>query len=124
MKKFYILPKRVVVDETESKSAEDAIIDFATDMDSDMNQYFMASDTIMKRVHENSEGAIFAPFAINSLLFNVYVLRKRNFKDGTSRWAIGIELKSDSSKYMILDTIRGTREDAVKRLEEIIAKGR
>lgn len=42
MKKFNIMPVSFVAENREAKSAEDAVIDFATTMDLDMNSYFKA----------------------------------------------------------------------------------
>lgn len=42
MEKYNIIPLQFVAENREAKSAEDAIIDFATNMNSDMNAYFKA----------------------------------------------------------------------------------
>lgn len=82
MKKFYIIPKNQIVEEIESPSADDAVVAFAATMDSDMNQHFMASDTILKCTFQNNESAIFTPLTINPSLFNVRVLKSAALKMG------------------------------------------
>lgn len=123
MKKYYVLPKYTIAEEIESETAEEAVIDFATRIDTDMNQYFKASEKVMEETWEGEYSIVFAPLMINPSLFNVYIENKKKYKDGTSKWTIGIELKN-STKFMVLDAIRGTREEAVKRLEEIIVNGK
>ena len=40
--KYYIIPKDEIVMELDATNADEAVIDFATKMDMDMNQYFRA----------------------------------------------------------------------------------
>lgn len=125
MKKYYILPKKTITEEIESISKEDALPDFAARMDSDMNEYFIVSETIMQRERENRhDNIVFSPLVINPSLFNIYMRKNKLFKDGTYDWELGLELKSNCSQYMILDRIHGTGEEVIIRLEEILINGK
>lgn len=72
---------------------------------------------------ENEQGAIYRYDKINNSLFNFYAQRKRVYKDGTALWHLGVELVSDTSKSMVIEKMRGTKKDAVKRLDEIVRTG-
>ena len=62
---------------------------------------------------------------IPSGLFKFFIYEARSFKDGTSNWNIGVNShRNHSSKFITLETIRGTREDARNRLDEIIREER
>ena len=71
-------------------------------------------------LQESDAGIIYRIDKIPSSMFNFYVLRKKQFKDGTYQYNICVELATDPSKYWVLDKIRGYKQDAVKHLDEII----
>lgn len=71
-------------------------------------------------IRESTDGVVYRIEKIPSSMFNFYILKKRRFKDGTHQYNICVELASNNAKYWILDTIRGHKADAVKRLEDII----
>lgn len=71
-------------------------------------------------IQESNEGVIYRFDKIPNTLLNFYILKRRKFKDGTHLWDIGAELTVDTKKCMKLDSIRGHKADAVKRLEEIV----
>ena len=80
----------------------------------------MNSEKLIECIHTNDYGDIFKVLNIPNTLFNFYILKRKVYKDGTNQWNICCELANDNSKYIILDIIRGTREDAYKRLKEIL----
>jgi hypothetical protein len=76
----------------------------------------------MKKIKlaESDNGVIFRIDKIPNTMFNFCIIKRREFKDGTCRWSICTGLAADTKKYMVIDTMRGTKTDATKRLEEII----
>lgn len=82
---MYIVPK------IEVREAED-IADFATTMDSDMNQYFEEKKTLLEDIPrgENPGTAYYSfyPAVINPKLFYAYILAIKYFQDGTCRWKL------------------------------------
>lgn len=115
---MYIVPK------IEVREAED-IIDFATAMDTDMNLYFEEKKELLENVpkRKNEYGTVFYPAAINPKLFYAYILRGRNFLDGTSRWKLCISCREDEDCCMVLETMRGTEKEAKERLAAILVSG-
>jgi len=76
---------------------------------------------IMKTILcESDNGVIYRVEKIPNTMFNFYILKRRRFKDGTHQYNICVELAGDTTKYWVLDSIRGHESDAVKRLDEII----
>lgn len=120
--KYEIIPNSFVIESVDADSQEDAICRFACTMDSDMNTYFQAkpSEKLIECIWTNDNGDIFTVLNIPNTLFNFYILKRKAYKDGTNQWNICCELANNHSKYMTLDIIRGTREDAYKRLKEIL----
>lgn len=115
---MYIVPK------IEVREAED-IADFATTMDSDMNQYFEEKNELLEDVpkRKNEHGAVFYPTVINPRLFHAYILKTQCFLDGTCRWKLCLSCREDFNRYMVLGTIRGTEEEAKERLATILTSG-
>ena len=115
---MYIVPK------IEVREAKD-IVDFATTMDTDMNLYFEEKEELLEDVpkRKNEWGAVFYPAVINPSLFYAYVLKRRTYKDGSHKWNLCICLSADEDCYIVLDSIRGTEEDAKRRLQEILISG-
>ena len=72
-------------------------------------------------LQESDNGIIFRFDKIPNTMFNFYILKKKTYKDKTHLYALCVELASaPGQKYMTLDTIRGHKTDAIKKLEEII----
>lgn len=71
-------------------------------------------------LQESDSGIIYRVEKIPNTMFNFYILKKRRFKDRTHQYNICVELATNPSKYWVLDTIRGHKSDAIKRLDEII----
>lgn len=115
---MYIVPK------IEVREAED-IADFATTMDSDMNLYFEEKNELLEDVpkRKNEHGAVFYPAVINPRLFHAYILKTQCFRDGTCRWKLCLSCREDFNRYMVLETMRGTEEEAKKRLATILTSG-
>ena len=74
---------------------------------------------MLTKLTENEHGVIFRADSIPNDLFDFYILRRRDYKNGTSQWNICCELKNDD-QYMVIERIKGTREDAIRKLEEIL----
>ena len=113
-----------IVPKIEVREAED-IIDFATTMDSDMNQYFEEKKTLLEAVpkRRNEHGAVFYPAVINPKLFHAYILKTQCFRDGTCRWCLRLSCREDITRYITLETMRGTEEEAKERLATILTSG-
>lgn len=120
MKRFYILPFGRITEAVQAGNAEDALLQFAENMDTDMHAYFKAVPeeellpVVLGRDAEN--GTVYD----TDTFFRIYCIRKRMYKDGSFGWDICIELKSNPSKYMVVDHIRGSKEDAQKRCRELM----
>ena len=115
---MYIVPK------IEVREAED-IADFATTMDPDMNLYFEEKNKLLEDVpkRKNEYGAVFYPAVINPGLLHAYILKTQCFRDGTCRWKLCLSCREDFNRYMVLETMRGTEEEAKERLAMILASG-
>ena len=82
-------------------------------------------DDIKKEIlKENEIGMVCNIENIPSRMFEFFIHKRREFKDGTCSWAIGVSPRADVYESFIFDTIRGTREDAEARLDEIIREER
>ena len=79
---------------------------------------------MLTKLTGNEHGAIFRADSIPNDLFNFYILRRRDYKNGTSQWNICCELSSNTSKYMIIEVIKGTKENAIQRLNELLKGGK
>ena len=45
------------------------------------------------------------------------------FLDGTCRWRLCLSCREDLNRYMTLETMRGTEEEAKERLATILSSG-
>ena len=73
-----------------------------------------------KIIVHNKCGRIYTLDNIPPSMFEFFIHKKREFKDGTCNWAIGVSPTADTDKGFVFETIRGTEDEAVKRFEEII----
>lgn len=72
-------------------------------------------------LRESNAGIIYRINKVPASMFNFYILKKQDFKDHTHKYAIGVELAANpGKKYFVIETIRGHKSDAIKRLETII----
>lgn len=115
---MYIVPR------IEVREAED-IVDFATTMDTDMNLYFEEKNELLEDVpkRKNEHGAVFYPAIINPKLFHAYILKTKCFLDDTCRWRLCLSCREDITRYITLETMRGTEEEAKERLATILSSG-
>jgi hypothetical protein len=124
MSAYDIIPCSKVVDTVEANSAEDAMDSFVLHMDFDMNAYFKAvpheENNELTVVAQNDNGVIFKSNKLPSI-FNVYILRTQYFKNGTCRWKIGIEHEHSISKHFIIDSVVGSKEDAINVLKKLLS---
>ena len=63
----------------------------------------------------NERGVVFKSTKLPPI-FNVYILKGKAFKDGTFTWKLGIENANDINKYFIFDSMRGTINDAIQKM--------
>lgn len=117
---MYIVPK------IEVREAED-IVDFATTMDSDMNQYFEEKKKLLEDIPrgENPGASYYSfyPAIINPKLFYAYILAIKYFQDGTCQWKLCLTSRENEKCHMTLGIMRGTKEEAKERLAMILASG-
>lgn len=72
-------------------------------------------------LQESEVGVIFRLDKIPNTMFNFYILKGKEFKDKTHQYKICVELAAKAGQnYWVLDTIRGHKADAIKRLDEIV----
>lgn len=81
---------------------------------------------------DNENGTIIRYDKIPHGMFNFYALKKRDYKNRTSLWHLCVEIAAapagkqspecvgKDSNYIKLENFRGTKEQAVKRLDAII----
>ena len=102
------------------------IVDFATTMDSDMNQYFKEKKELLTEVpnRRNENGVVFFPEIINPRLFYAYLLKGRRFKDGTYNWKVCLSCRENENNYMVLGIVCGTEEEAKQELERVMVTGK
>ena len=75
---------------------------------------------MLTKIRENENGTVFHSDFVPAGLFNFYILRRRTFSDGTANWNICCEHRNDPNQFMILSSLRGTKEDAVLELKTIL----
>lgn len=90
-----------------------------------MNLYFEEKNELLEDVpnRKNDCGAVFYPAVINPRLFYAYILKRQCFRDDTCRWDLCISCREDEDCYMVLETMRGTEEEAKERLSIILTSG-
>lgn len=72
-------------------------------------------------LQESEQGVIYRYNKVPNDMFNFYILKKQTFKDGTHKWHLCVELAAaQGDKYIVIDSIRGKKGDAIKRLDELI----
>ena len=69
---------------------------------------------------ESPKGVVLRVEKIPSSMFEFFILQKREFKDGTKSYAIGVSPTANTNKGFTFKTIRGHRSDAIKELDNII----
>lgn len=74
---------------------------------------------MLQVIQENQNGMILQSTALPTI-FNVYILRGRSFKDSTFEWKLGIESARNPNKYFIFDSIRGTKDNAIQKMCELM----
>lgn len=85
-----------------------------------------AEDKAAKKmlIHSNSYGRIYKVDKIPTNLFDFYILKKRTYRDGTCQYEIGVSEDTtgllSGTKDRVLDSIRGSLEDAERRLNELL----
>lgn len=71
-------------------------------------------------LRESPNGMVFKIDKIPSGMFEFFIVKRREFKDGTKSYDIGVSPTDDDSKGFTFDRIRGHRSDAIKRLDQIL----
>ena len=75
---------------------------------------------IKKIVADNDCGQIFIAGNIPNTMFNFYVLKRKVYKNGSSLWNLCVEYNKNKKKYMVLDSVKGSKEYAIAYLENLI----
>ena len=76
----------------------------------------------MKRtlLRESANGMVYKVDKIPSGMFEFFIVEKREFKDGTKSYDIGVSPTDDDSKGFTFKRIRGHKSDAIKELDKIL----
>ena len=81
---------------------------------------------------DNENGTIIRYDKIPHSMFNFYALHRRNYKNGTALWHLCVEIAAapagknspdcigKESNYIKMESFRGTKEQAIKRLDTIV----
>lgn len=80
----------------------------------------MANKIKTKTLAENDCGVVLQLDKIPSNMFEFFLHKKRTFKDGTSQWNIGVSPSANTDKGFVFESIRGTKEDAMKTFNAIV----
>ncbi len=86
------------------------------------SQNLSESDTEKYVVLKNIKGDLYGVNPIPNELYNFYLLKRQQYRDGSNRWDICMELASNSRKCWTLGSVKGFREDAERSLEKILAR--
>lgn len=113
MPEFYITPATNLLSKITAPDEKTAVTNFADNIKSDICSYFKAVPTeqIIPVIADNDFETIYD----TGLFFNIYCTEQHLFRDGTANWAIGLELKTNRNKHLIIDVIRGNKKDAQRR---------
>ena len=126
MGEFVIVPKRNFVSKLiKATSAENALIDFATTMDTDMNLYFKAvptEETDLTELVHSENGFIYRLENIPPKMFEFFLHKKKTYKDGTFQWNIGVSPSEAPDKGYVFSSIRGSEDDAKREFKQICSK--
>ena len=127
--KYYIIPKEEIVATIDSANAGDAIIEFATKMDSDMNIYFRAvTEEEYKEIRSdrNFEGAHeqFVEWAVDVLFedFSEYDFDEEEVED-LAEYAWDINCEGDGlTEYECIERAvdEWEREDSTRFTEHVV----
>lgn len=120
-----------IIPKPEIYESED-IVQFATDMDMDMNTYFIEKESVIEKddAHRGYKSAF-----INPDLFTFFIQEEyfENYDDDDDEneedeWQICCELKQiPGTGYIVIERFsmdNTTREEVVKEMERIIIEGR
>lgn len=133
----FLEEKKVTIDhpEKENEPDESAAIIYGSDYDALaekfkdlMKSYHFLTETANRILipTENNEHYLFHEYEttyICAKLLRFYLTTQREFKDGTFYWALCCELTKNFRRNMIIDHVRGSKEDALARLEKIVSTG-
>lgn len=126
---YYIVPRSEIATIIKAETKEEALVEFATNMELDMGTYFKAEEAILVPEIDNSNGTIYNTTLVDPNLFQFYLLKKKEFKNGEQEWNICVEINRDhpiyklmdkKDQYIILGKVKGSREDAYRQLHEMI----
>lgn len=119
-----------IIPKPEIYESED-LVQFATDMDMDMNTYFVEKENVIEKddAHRGYKSAFINPdlftFFIQEEYFESYDDDDENEED---EWQICCELKQiPGAGYIVIERFsmsNTTREEVVKEMERIIIEGR
>lgn len=68
----------------------------------------------------NSNGIIYRVKKVPSNMFEFFIHKRKEYKDGTASYCIGVSPAWDTDKSFVIDTVRGTLNDAKKVLDNFL----
>ncbi len=71
-------------------------------------------------IFRGNAGVIYRLGKIPPAMFEFFLHKRREYKDGTAQWNVGVSPTEDPDKGFVFIRLRGTEEDAQKNLEAII----
>lgn len=92
----------------------------------------MAKKPVKTVLEENDNGVIYRYSEIPHRMFNFYILKKAEYKNGKCLWHLCVEIGCPADgkeipscvntdrNYIKIGSFRGTKDGAAKRLDEII----
>lgn len=132
----FLEEKGVTIDNPEKEEEEDdenTAILYGSDYDSLadafrnlMKAYHFISDEdgkVLIHHRDDKNGSVYEPVFIGPKLFRFCIRQRHAFTDGTSSWDLSCQLVCAPDKCLPLEMVRGSRADAVARLEKIVSTG-
>lgn len=118
-----------IIPKPEIYESED-IVQFATDMDMDMNTYFVEKENVIEKddAHRGYRSAFINPDLFTFFIQEEYFESYNDDENEEGEWQICCELKQMPGAGCIVierfSTDNTTREEVVKEMERIIIEGR
>lgn len=76
---------------------------------------------MLRQIRDQDNLAMFQSSYIPDQLFNFYVLRSKVYRNGTCLWSICVEVNGAPTRHMTIETVRGTKTQAIARLKELLS---
>lgn len=118
-----------IIPKPEIYESED-LVQFATDMDMDMNTYFIEKERVIEKddVHRGYKSVFINPDLFTFFVQEEHFENDDDDEDEEDEWQICCELKQiPGAGYIIIERFsmdNTTREEVVKEMERIIIEGK